>query len=64
MAKVTQLRKTDTTTAYTFEVKMVIQILAPDEKTAREQLDTQGGFVTKRDVKLLDAVELCNGKEN
>lgn len=43
---------------------MVIQILAPDEKTAREQLDTQGGYVTKRDVNLLDSVELCNGKEN
>lgn len=64
MGKVTNIRKADTTTAFTYEVKMVIQILASDEKTAREQLDTQGGFVTKRDVKLLDSVDLCNGKEN
>lgn len=42
---------------------MVIQILAADEKTAREQLDSQGGYVTKRDVVLLDSVQLCDGKE-
>lgn len=63
MAKVTPIKK-DSTTAFTYNVNMVIQILAADEKTAREQLDSQGGFVTKREVTLLDSVELCNGKEN
>lgn len=52
------------TAAFTYQVNMVIQILADDEKTAREQLDTQGGYVTKRDVVLLDSVTLCSGKEN
>lgn len=63
MGKVTPIKQHQTT-AYTYQVNMVIQILAADEKTAREQLDSQGGFVTRRDVKLLDSVELCNGKEN
>lgn len=64
MAKITPIKNNNTTTAFTYKVEMVIQILAPDEKTAREQLDSQGGYVTKRDVNLLDSVELCNGKEN
>lgn len=63
MAKLAAVKK-NSTTAFTYEVNMVIQILAADEKSAREQLDTQGGYVTKRDVTLLDSVELCNGKEN
>lgn len=65
MAKVTPIKKQpDTTVAFTFEVKMVIQILAADETAAREQLDSVGGYVTKRDVTLLDSVALCAGKES
>lgn len=51
------------THAYTYEVKMIIQILAEDEKAARERLDGQGGYVTSREVKLKDSVALFNGKE-
>lgn len=51
------------THAYTYEVKMVVQILAEDEKAARERLDGQGGYVTSREVKLKDSVALFNGKE-
>lgn len=61
MAKTQQTK--NTTNAFTYEVKMIIQILAEDEKKAREQLDNQGGYVTKRDVVLLDSVELFSGKE-
>lgn len=51
------------TNAYTYEVVMVIQILAEDEKAAREKLDGQGGYVTSRKVTLKDSVSLFNGKE-
>jgi len=51
------------THAYTYEVVMVIQILAEDEKSAREKLDGQGGYVTSRKVTLKDSVSLFNGKE-
>lgn len=46
---------------FTYEVKMIIQVMAEDQKTAKEQLDKQGGYVSKREVKLLDTVTLHNG---
>ena len=51
------------TRAYTYEVVMVVQILAEDEKEARNRLDNQGGYVTTRKVTLKDTVPLFNGKE-
>lgn len=51
------------THAYTYEVTMVIQVLAEDEKEARTRLDGQGGYVTSRKVNLKDSVALFNGKE-
>lgn len=51
------------TRAYTYEVKMVVQILAEDEKEARSRLDNQGGYVTSREVALKDSIPLFNGKE-
>lgn len=51
------------THAYTYEVVMVVQILAEDEKEARSRLDGQGGYVTARQVTLKDTVVLFNGKE-
>lgn len=51
----------DVTSCYTYEVKMVIQILAKDEETAREKLDKDGGYVTKRDVELKDSISLYSG---
>lgn len=43
---------------YTYKVTMIIQVLADDEKTAREQLDSQGGHLTDRKVELKDSVAL------
>ena len=51
------------THAYTYEVVMVVQILAEDEKEARNRLDGQGGYVTSRKVVLKDSVPLFNGKD-
>jgi hypothetical protein len=51
------------THAYTYEVVMVVQILAEDEKSAKERLDGQGGYVTSRKVTLKDSVALFNGKD-
>ena len=46
------------TKCYTYEVKMAIQILAEDEDSAKATLDEKGGYVSKRDVKLLNTTEL------
>jgi hypothetical protein len=51
------------TKCFTFEVKMLVHIIADEEKTAREQLDEKGGIVTKRDVELLDVAKLYGQSE-
>ena len=51
------------THAYTYEVKIVVQILGEDEKEARSRLDNQGGYVTSREVVLKDSIPLFNGKD-
>ena len=53
--KVTQL--------FSFEVVMLVHIVADDEASAKTQLDEKGGIVTKRDVKLLNAVTLYGEEE-
>jgi hypothetical protein len=53
--KVTQL--------YSYEVTMLVHIVADNETTAKEQLDEKGGIVTKRDVKLLNTATLYGEQE-
>lgn len=52
------------TTCYTYKVEMLIQILAKDEPTALEQLEKSGGYVTNRQVTLMDSVALYNGEKD
>lgn len=56
--------ETETTSCFTYKVEMVIQMLASDEKTARENLNKNGGYVTKRTVNLIDSVSLYSGDED
>jgi hypothetical protein len=51
------------TTCYTYKVEMIVQILAKDEQTASDQLETSGGYVTSRTVTLMDSVALYNGEK-
>lgn len=53
--KVTQL--------FSYEVTMLVHIVADNEKTAQEQLNEKGGIVTKRDVKLLNTATLYGEQE-
>ena len=46
------------TKCYTYEVKLLVQILADDESTAAQQLDEKGGFVSDRQVKLIKTTDL------
>ena len=48
--KVTQL--------FSYEVVMLVHIVADTETEAKSQLDEKGGIVTKREVKLLNAATL------
>ena len=50
------------TKCYTYEVKMIGQIICDeDDKAAQAKLDKEGGYVTKREVTLVDAVSLYSG---
>ena len=43
------------TKVFTYEVKMIVSIFDTEEKSAQDKLDREGGYVSKRDVLLLDA---------
>ena len=51
------------TKCFSFEVVMLVHVIADDEATAKAQLDEKGGIVTKRDVSLLNEVVLYGEKE-
>lgn len=53
--KIKQIKKTQ---CFSYEVKMLVHVIAEDEITARTQLDEKGGIVTKRDVELVNTSTL------
>jgi hypothetical protein len=60
---VTKIKETKPTQCFSYEVTMLVHIIADDEATAKSQLDEKGGIMTKRDVKLLNAVTLYGEEE-
>jgi hypothetical protein len=57
-----KVKQTKKTQCFSYEVKMLVHVIAEDEITARTQLDEKGGIVTKRDVQLLNT-SLLYGEE-
>ena len=55
---VTSIKETKKTQCFSYEVVMLVHIIADNETTAKTQLDDKGGIVTKRDVKLLNTATL------
>jgi hypothetical protein len=55
---VTPIKTEKKTQLFSYEVVMLVHIVADTEAEAKEQLDEKGGIVTKRDVKLLNTVVL------
>lgn len=60
---VTQIKETKSTQCFSYEVSMLVHVIADDEKDARAQLDEKGGIMTKRDVKLANSAILYGEKE-
>jgi hypothetical protein len=58
MDNVTEIKPTQK--VFTYNVNMLIQILGDDEEAAKKKLDTEGGFVSKREVTLVNTAELHN----
>ena len=55
---VTNIKETKPTQCFSYEVVMLVHIIADNEATAKTQLDDKGGIVTKREVKLVNTVTL------
>ena len=58
MSNVSKIKETKSTQCFSYEVIMLVHVIADDEATAKTQLDDKGGIVTKRDVKLLNTATL------
>lgn len=52
------MKKEKLTQCFTYEVIMMVHVIADNETLAKAQLDEKGGIVTKREVKLLNAEPL------
>lgn len=48
---------------FSYEVVMMVHIIADTEIEAKQQLDEKGGIVTKREVKLLNTATLYGEQE-
>ena len=55
---VSKIKETKATQCFSYEVKMLVHIIADNETTAKTQLDEKGGIVTKRDVQLVNTTTL------
>ena len=55
---VTKIKETKKTQCFSYEVVMLVHIIADNETDAKTQLDEKGGIVTKRDVKLVNTQTL------
>ena len=52
------------TKCFSYEVVMLVHVIADSEDIAKTQLDEKGGIVTKRDVKLLNTAVIYGEQEN
>lgn len=51
------------TAVYSYQVTMLIHVVADDAIEARKKLDEQGGIMTTREVEILNAQPLYGEKE-
>ena len=59
---VSKIKEEKLTQCFSYEVTMLVHIIADDVVAARTQLDEKGGIVTKRDVKLVNT-EILYGED-
>jgi len=55
---VSKIKENKQTQCFSYEIVMLVHIIADNETTAKNQLDDKGGIVTKRDVKLVNTQAL------
>ena len=55
---ISTIKEPKTPECFSYEVTMLVHIIADNETTAQTQLNEKGGIVTKRDVKLVNTQTL------
>lgn len=55
---ITKIKEEKITKCFSYQVTMLVHVIADHETNAKSQLDEKGGIVTKRDVKLVNTVTL------
>jgi hypothetical protein len=60
---VTKIKETKSPQCFSYEVSMLVHVIADNEQDAKTQLDEKGGIMTKRDVKLVNSATLYGEKE-
>ena len=46
---------------FTYKVEMIVQVLAPDQASAKQFLDHTGGYIVSRDSTLIDTSIVYQG---
>jgi hypothetical protein len=57
-------REEKETNCYTYKVQMVVQVFAEDLEQANARLDENGGYISSREVTLLDSNVVFTGKDD
>jgi hypothetical protein len=52
------------TTVYSYQVTMLVHVIADSPDEARSQLDEKGGIMTAREVELMNTAPLYGEKES
>lgn len=53
----------EVTQCFTYEVRMIVHVIADSEESAKTKLDTEGGVMTNRETSLITSVPLKNELE-
>lgn len=59
----TDKTRDESTSCYTYEVSLVVQVVASNRDEADEKLDREGGYVSYRSVNLKDTITVHTAAE-
>jgi hypothetical protein len=57
-------REEKETNCYTYKVEMVVQVFAENLEQANDRLEANGGYVSSREVTLVDSNVVFTGKDD
>ena len=58
------IKQQEATSCFTYEVTMTVQVFAENLEAADQKIDSEGGYVSRRNVVLKDTVKIYDGSED